>query len=406
MPDPSEPPVLPTNVVAERSHIVIPSLPNWIEPTVEFLRQKAVLGGACQETRSGKLLVALHEAITNAIVHGNLGVGSELKEQGSSVFAQALAQRASDPEFAERTVDIVVDYNGEVCHWIITDQGNGFDVERVLACCMSDDPDVLLSSGRGILMMRSFLDNVRFELGGRRAILSLERDSGAENRRAPRVPLHLPFQVTPVTTDGAPQWSSTYEAVSRNVSEHGISILQRHLSVSGRVMIGVPTEAGIVHVAAEVKHLRTLGTSGMELGCEFAEPLPPERPASPAPTPPQLEEVHTAVTSILERHQATRVPEHERREHPRVVFNERVMIASERLAVPIFGYARDLSMGGIALIGQQPIGGEVTIHLSRPAGAQPLKVRCKIVRCSLIQEGFYDIGAAFLRLEKKLSSHG
>jgi anti-sigma regulatory factor (Ser/Thr protein kinase) len=404
MPDPGENPLLPTSVVAERSHLVIPSLPNWIAPTVEYLRQKAVLGGACQETRSGKLLVALHEAITNAIVHGNLGVGSELKEQGTSVFAETLAQRASDPALANRTVDIVVDFNGDVCHWVITDQGNGFDVERVLARCTSDDPEVLLASGRGILMMKSFLDDVRFDLGGRRAILSLARDSGAEKRRAARVPLHAPFQVTPVLSDGTPQWSSTYEAVSRNFSEHGISILQRHLSVSGQVLIGVATERGIVHIPAEVRHSRTLGSSGMELGCQFVDPRAPEPPPAAAPTPTQLEEVHRAVTSILESYQTTHVPSHERREHPRVVFNERVMLATACYPTPIVGYARDLSKGGISLIGQQPIGGEMTIALPTPTEHQPLKVRCRVVRCSLIQEGFYDIGAAFLRLEDKSGS--
>ena len=82
-------PLLPEHIVAERSHVVIPSLPNWIEPTVEFLRRKAVLGGVCEETRSGKLLIALHEAISNAIIHGNLELSSALKEQGDDAFAQA-----------------------------------------------------------------------------------------------------------------------------------------------------------------------------------------------------------------------------------------------------------------------------------------------------------------------------
>jgi hypothetical protein len=141
----------------------------------------------------------------------------------------------------------------------------------------------------------------------------------------------------------------------------------------------------------------------MELGCQFVDPRKPE-PASPAPTPPQLAEVHRAVTSILDKYQSTHVPAHERREHPRVVFNERVMLTSPRYPTPIVGYARDLSKGGISLIGQQPIGGEMTITLSPPEEPQPLKVRCRVVRCELIQEGFYDIGAAFLRLEDKAAS--
>lgn len=402
MPEPSETPLLPARMIAERFHLAIPSLPNWIEPTVEYLRQKAVHGGACQESRSGKLMIALHEAITNAVVHGNLGVSSELKEQGGNAFAEALAQRSADPVFAERVVDIVVDCDADTCRWIITDEGGGFDVERVLARCQSDDPELLLASGRGIVMMKSLLDDVRYELGGRRAILSLGRDGGPEQRRSPRLPVRLPLEVTPLAPDGSPAWAQSYAALSRDLSEHGMSLLQRRLSVSGQVLIGVPTENGIVQVPAEIKHLRTLGDTGMELGCEFVRPVPPG-PSPPAELTPLMEEVGQAVAGILEKYRAAQVPSHERREHPRVVYNERVLIAAAGNMAPTVGYARDLSRGGIALIGQSPMSGELTITLS-PDEPKPLKVRCKVVRCSLIQEGFYDVGAAFLRLEDRAAS--
>ena len=44
----------------------------------------------------------------------------------------------------------------------------------------------MLASGRGILIMRSFLDDVRYEQGGRRIILTLLRASGAEKRQHDR----------------------------------------------------------------------------------------------------------------------------------------------------------------------------------------------------------------------------
>jgi hypothetical protein len=398
--DPSDLPLPSSQIVAERTHLAIPSLPSWIEPTVEFLRQKAVMGGACQETRSGKLLVALHEAITNAMVHGNLEVGSELKEQGNSAFAQLLAQRASDPHLASRKVDIVVDFDGDACRWIITDEGRGFDVDGVLARCLSDDPEILLSSGRGILMMKSFLDDVRFALGGRRVILSMERNSGAERRRDERLQFAAPFQVTPIGPDGEPDWARAYEAVSRNLSEGGVSLLQQQLANSGKVLIGVPTAHGLVHIPAKVKHARPLGASGMELGCQFIEepPSASSPPAAPAAISPQLAEVQQAVLAILETYQSNQVPTHERREYLRVVFNERVAIQMEGRPEPIVGYARDLSKGGVALIAEQPLPGEVTITFARTAEREDLKVRCQVVRCSRIQEGFYDIGASFLRL--------
>src|SRR5687767_2298875 len=112
-PSPTIPPMaadtphLPTAVLSERTHLRVPSLPSWIEPTVEYLRHKAVLSGACPEARAGKLMVALHEALSNAVLHGNLGISSALKEQEDDAFAEALARNAADPTLAGRPVDVV-----------------------------------------------------------------------------------------------------------------------------------------------------------------------------------------------------------------------------------------------------------------------------------------------------------
>ncbi|HMF19257.1 MAG TPA: hypothetical protein VKE98_18770, partial [Gemmataceae bacterium] len=123
-------PDLPSLVCAEQTLVRLPSRPHWIEETVDYLCRKAILCGACQETRSRKLMVALQEALVNSVVHGNLELSSELKERGDSSFAKALAERAADPGLAQRNVDIVVDYDGQRCRWLITDEGKGFDVDE------------------------------------------------------------------------------------------------------------------------------------------------------------------------------------------------------------------------------------------------------------------------------------
>lgn len=398
MSDPMETPVLSSRVVAERTQVLIPSLPNWIEPTVDYLCQKAVLSGACHEGRSGKLMIALHEAIANAVIHGNLEIGSELKEQGDSAFAETLAHRSTIPALTSRKVEIVVDFDGDVCRWIITDEGKGFDIEATLARCLSDDPEILLASGRGILMMKSLLDGVHYERGGRRVILTLARHSGAEKRKDDRVPVMAPFKVTPMLPDGQPNWAGSYEVMSRNLSEHGIGILQEQLSHSQQILIGIPTTHGIVNIPAEVKHSRPFGSTGVELGCQFLHAVQAEHAQSGAADDPQLREVQEAVTSFLEKYQAKQLPGHERRVHPRIVFNERVTIYLGDRPEPIIGYARDLSKGGIALIAQEPVPGEITIAFAPGPDRQRLKVRCRVKRCDCIKEGFYDIAATFTRL--------
>src|SRR4051794_37665128 len=96
-------PELPALVEAEHTLFRVPSRPDLIEPTAEYLRQKAVLCGACLESHAGRLMVALLEALSNSVVHGNLEISSELKERGDDEFAHVLATRAADPTFACRT---------------------------------------------------------------------------------------------------------------------------------------------------------------------------------------------------------------------------------------------------------------------------------------------------------------
>ena len=362
--------------------------------------------GACQPTRVGKLVIALHEALSNSLLHGNLELSSQLKEQGEHHFAETLARRTNDPFLAGRLVDIVGHFDGEVSQWIFTDQGNGFDVEAVLARCLSDDPDVLLASGRGLLMMKSFLDDVRFELGGRRVIMSLKRRSGEEKRKDNRRPLNLSFQVTPIMPDGTVRWADTYEAVLRNFSEHGIALLQEQLSHTPRVLIGIPSNDEIVYVPAEVKHARPLGGGGMELGCSFSHPLAQEKmPTRPAlDLSPQVQEVQRVISRLLDDHQPQQTVPHERRQHPRVVFNEPVQIVQpHRPGELTEGYARDLSKGGIAFIIQEamPPSSEFIIAFKAKENEPPLKVRCRVVRCGRIKDGFFDIGAVFLGLDDK-----
>jgi len=227
-------------VLAQQSHLRLPSRPEWSEAAATYLKNIAVLCGACHEARAGKLMVALHEALSNSIIHGNLEVSSDLREQGDGTFAEALAVRMSDPALASRRIDVLFDYDGERCRWIITDQGRGFNVEKVLARVDGGDQEVLLASGRGILIMRTFLDDVSYELNGRRVILTMLRLSGAEKRRHDRRPMHHPLRIVPVRDDGSPDWDAAYDAVSRNISEHGLNVLQEQLTAATRIVIGLP----------------------------------------------------------------------------------------------------------------------------------------------------------------------
>jgi anti-sigma regulatory factor (Ser/Thr protein kinase) len=380
-------PAVPTAVVAERTALQIPSNPEWIAPTVEYLKQKAVLCGACQESRATKLVVALHEALTNAIVHGNLELSSDLKERSDNAFVEALAARALDPEFSSRMVMVDVDYNGERCRWTIADEGPGFNVERALARAEQAEPD-LLASGRGILLMRAFMDDVRYESNGRRVILTLKHAAGQENRRQPRVPVHRPVHVAPVHTDGTVDWDAAYEAVSQNLSEDGVAILQAHLANSPRVLIGLDWEGQVVYMPAEIRHCRTHEDDVVELGCRFT------RAAAPADSLPVTAEAERAIHALVENLSAQSIPPDERRNHPRLPYTAHISVTLAS-GEAIGGFARDVSRGGLSFLATSPVPlQEVMLSLPQP-DQSVVRIPARVVRCHRLMDGIYGVGVRF-----------
>jgi anti-sigma regulatory factor (Ser/Thr protein kinase) len=380
----------------------VPSLPDWIDPTVQYLRSKALLCGACEQARAGKLMLALLEALTNSIIHGNLEVDSKLKEQ-EDAFARLLAERAADPRYASRQVTIEVAYDGDCCRWALTDQGRGFDFERVLNRPPADEAELWLPSGRGILLMKALVDEVRYEQGGRRVVLGLWR--GPEKRRHPRTPVQQSVRVVPLRADGSPDWplaesgvaqnlsASGMAGVAQNLSASGIAILQARLASSDRVLIGLETGGQPVFLPAQVRHCRTLDGGLVELGCQFVAAAAPPAPAAPLG-------VEEAVADLLNGARARQSPPGERRLHPRAGYAERIEIHSPGGGPPLHAYTRNLSRGGIAFIATEPIALEGKVLVLPQIGQPPLRVRAVVVRCARITDGFYDVGAQFQALEE------
>jgi anti-sigma regulatory factor (Ser/Thr protein kinase) len=390
-------PSLPTCVEAEQTHLRLPSQPDWIQATADYLRNKAILCGACLEDRGAKLHLALIEALSNSVLHGNLEISSDLKEQDHALFAEMVAARSADPHYASRLVDVLVDYDGERCQWSITDEGPGFDVAAVLGRDPADASHVLLVTGRGILMMKAFLDGVRYEEGGRRVILTLARAPGAEKRRHGRTPLRQPLRIAPLLPDGTVDWKAAYEGVARNFSPEGIAFLQRGLSVSDRIIIGVPQADGrTVYLPAEVRHARTLGENVIELGCRFTVS---ERAIAEAPARVRRT-VEEAMEELMERFRDLQSPHDERRIHARAIYTEQIEIRTRPEAEPVVGLARDLSKGGLAMFTSVPVTiGAALLSFPQGGGMAPLKIQAQIVRCDRILGGFYDVGARFLEAD-------
>jgi anti-sigma regulatory factor (Ser/Thr protein kinase) len=362
-------PDLSASVESERSRIRIPSRPEWIPSTVEFLKQRAQLCGACRESRAGKLVLALHEALTNAVVHGNLEVSSGLKERDDDAFARILAERAADPIYSARQVLIEIDHNGERCRWSFTDEGRGFDYRRYLD--REPDPEAMfLASGRGILLMKAFVDEVEYEHGGRKVTLTLYQASGAEKRREARHTLNQRIQVAPVRGDGSVDWQAAHDAIARDFSATGMGLLQARLATSERVLLGVEVEGETYYLPAQVRRCETVGDGVVEIGCRFLLRSDTTHGIGDGPS------VEDAIESLL---QARRIPQDtaDRRTSPREPYTECIEIVG---VTPLVGFARDLSRTGISFITTTPIPLGPRLLSLPQADGDSLRVKAQIVR--------------------------
>jgi CheY-like chemotaxis protein/anti-sigma regulatory factor (Ser/Thr protein kinase) len=109
--------------------------------------------------------LAVHEAILNAIIHGNLEVPSSLKNEDKR-FEELLAERQRDPAYSSRTVRIEYRADRTFAEYVVEDDGDGFDSH--LLPDLSDTSTLLEVSGRGILIIRLTMSEVSWNERGNR----------------------------------------------------------------------------------------------------------------------------------------------------------------------------------------------------------------------------------------------
>ena len=386
--DPSFP--LADCFVEDHCQMRIRSEPDRIAPTVDYLIQRAQQVGVVHPGRAARIQMAIHEALTNSIIHGNLGISSALKEQGDGDFFLAVAARMADPLYASRIVDVQATYSEGVATWVFADQGAGFDVEAAMRRLDSDEPDLERPSGRGLIMIRAFTDEMHYEDRGRRLTLRLGKKQGEEKRVRPRMPLSGSVHVAPIGPGGAVDPTQRREAVARDISAEGIGFFQSDLAPSGRVMITIQTGGEPICVPAEVRHWHALGDQIVEVGCRFETPILRSAVAESHPS-----EAVAAVSRLVDQMAEQLRPMLERRTAPRVPYSERLTVEVTNGPI-VSGIARDLSRNGVAFFTTTSLPLEV-VHLTLPGGdaESSIHLPARVVRCTRLVDGFYDIAATF-----------
>ena len=146
-----------------------------IPPLVEHLKQNLARLHMLDDTGLIRITVALREALMNAIIHGNLAVGSELRDQDLSAYYQVIAERRRQSPYSERRVHVHAIETTTEARYVIRDEGLGFDPDKVPD---PTDPDNMeKASGRGLLLIRTFMDEVSHNAKGNEITMIKRRDT-------------------------------------------------------------------------------------------------------------------------------------------------------------------------------------------------------------------------------------
>lgn len=138
------------------------SLPNdaaLVPPLISFIQQHLrEIGGITHETELMQTGIALHEALVNAMYHGNLEVESDLREREDDAYYALIAGRQRTPPYRDRRVGLVCRISRDELRCVIRDEGPGFDPARVPDPTDTGQLDRI--SGRGLYLIGTFMDRV------------------------------------------------------------------------------------------------------------------------------------------------------------------------------------------------------------------------------------------------------
>ena len=105
-----------------------------------------------------RVAVALQEALSNALYHGNLEVSSDLRQDDEREFYKLAEQRRALFPYRDRRLFIHSRFEKDSILFTIRDEGPGYDT----SCCSKevDSGELMRVGGRGLLLIRTFMDEV------------------------------------------------------------------------------------------------------------------------------------------------------------------------------------------------------------------------------------------------------
>ncbi|MDD3469470.1 MAG: ATP-binding protein [Thermoguttaceae bacterium] len=151
-------------VTHSRTVFAIDSDPRLVDSLVAHLQARISALQFCDGREVMRIGVAIQEALTNSLYHGNLEISSDLRGIDDEAYGELIAERLKQSPYKDRKLYVRAQVTPDRLEIRVEDEGPGFDPSSAPD---PDDPTSLdRSHGRGILLMRTFMDEVLYNATG------------------------------------------------------------------------------------------------------------------------------------------------------------------------------------------------------------------------------------------------
>jgi CheY-like chemotaxis protein/anti-sigma regulatory factor (Ser/Thr protein kinase)/anti-anti-sigma regulatory factor len=149
-----------THMKAAAFQFVLPSDLSALLPVVDFLQGHLRRLGLCDLMDELRVGMALREALVNAVIHGNFEIPSDLRDNDAEGYQLRLNERRNQSPYKDRQVHVTANESPKHVSYKVRDEGPGFDTS---ALPDPTDPEYMRkATGRGLFLIRTFLDEVKF----------------------------------------------------------------------------------------------------------------------------------------------------------------------------------------------------------------------------------------------------
>jgi anti-sigma regulatory factor (Ser/Thr protein kinase) len=146
------------------SRYELPNDLSLIPPLVNRLQQNLDRLQLFSQSERLRIGMALREALVNAVEHGNLQASSELRETDDAAYRRLLAERRAQAPYNQRRVRLTAHESRRSVMYVVRDEGPGFDPTSLPD--PTDPENIIKLSGRGLLLIQSFMDEISHNTTG------------------------------------------------------------------------------------------------------------------------------------------------------------------------------------------------------------------------------------------------